>query len=78
MTHDRTLRQTLPAADLRARVDAGIRTLGQLATLVGATGGGALATLLGARYALVLSAALFASAAAVAYLRLVARGATLN
>ena len=67
--HDRTLRQTLPAADLRARVDAGIRTLGQLATLVGAIGGGALATLLGARYALVLSAALFASAAAVAYLR---------
>ena len=76
--HDRTLRQTLPAADLRARVDAGIRTLGQLATLVGAIGGGALATLLGARYALVLSAALFASAAAVAYLRLVARGATFN
>ena len=77
--HDRTLRQTLPSPDLRARVDAGLRTLGQVATLIGAIGGGALATLLGAGYALVLSAALFASAAVVAYLRLVARrGAALN
>jgi hypothetical protein len=46
--------------DLLARVDAGIRTLGHLATL------------LGARLALTLSAALFASAAVVTYMRLVA------
>jgi predicted MFS family arabinose efflux permease len=71
--HDRTLRQTAVSPDLLARVDAGIRTLGQLATLLGAVGGGALATWVGARLALTLSAVLFASAAAVAYMRLVAR-----
>jgi MFS family permease len=71
--HDRTLRQTAVPADLLARVDAGIRTLGQLARLIGALGGGVLATWLGARQALALSAALFACAAAVAYTRLVAR-----
>jgi predicted MFS family arabinose efflux permease len=71
--HDRTLRQTAVSPDLLARVDAGIRTLGQLATLLGAVGGGVLATWVGARLALTLSAALFASAAAVTYLRLVAR-----
>jgi predicted MFS family arabinose efflux permease len=71
--HDRTLRQTAVSPDLLARVDASIRTLGQLATLLGAVGGGALATWVGARLALTLSAALFTSAAAVAYMRLVAR-----
>jgi predicted MFS family arabinose efflux permease len=71
--HDRTLRQTAVSPELLARVDAGIRTLGQLATLLGAVGGGVLATWVGARLALTLSAALFASAAAVTYLRLVAR-----
>jgi Na+/melibiose symporter-like transporter len=71
--HDRTLRQTAVSPDLLARVDAGIRTLGQLATLLGAIGGGALATWGGARLALTLSAVLFASAAAVTYRRLVAR-----
>ena len=70
--HDRTLRQTVVAPDLLARVDAGIRTLGHLATLLGAVGGGALATWVGARPALMLSAALFASAAVVTYVRLVA------
>jgi predicted MFS family arabinose efflux permease len=70
--HDRTLRQIAVSPDLLARVDAGIRTLGQLATLLGAVGGGALATWVGARLALTLSAALFASAAAVTYMRLVA------
>lgn len=70
---NRTLRQTAVPPALLARVDAGIRTLGQLATLVGAIGGGALATLAGARSALVLSAVLFASAAAVMYLQLVAK-----
>ena len=67
--HDRTLRQTLVAPNLLARADAGIRTLGQLATLLGAIAGGALATSFGARQALALSAALFATAAVVAYLR---------
>jgi predicted MFS family arabinose efflux permease len=71
--HDRTLRQTAVSPDLLARVDAGIRTLGQLATLLGAVGGGALATWVGARLALTLSAALFASAAVVTYMQLVAR-----
>jgi predicted MFS family arabinose efflux permease len=71
--HDRTLRQTAVSPDLLARVDAGIRTLGQLATLLGAVVGGALATWVGVRLALTLSAALFASAAAVTYMRLVAR-----
>jgi hypothetical protein len=70
--HDRTLRQTAVSPDLLARVDAGIRTLGQLATLLGAVGGGALATGVGARLALMLSAGLFASAAVVTYMRLVA------
>jgi predicted MFS family arabinose efflux permease len=72
--HDRTLRQTSVSHDMLARVDAGIRTLGQLATLVGAIAGGALATSLSTRYALGLSAALFASAAALSYARLGGRG----
>lgn len=66
--HDRTLRQTSVGPELLARVDAGIRTLGQVATLIGAIGGGALATVLGARYALVLSAGLLAVASVPMYL----------
>ena len=69
--HDRTIRQTATTSDKLARVDAGIRTVGQLAALVGALGGGALATLIGARFALALSAGLLAAAAIVAYYRLV-------
>lgn len=65
--HDRTLRQTLVAPALVARVDASIRTLGQIATLIGALGGGAIATEVGERAALVLSAALFAAACVVAF-----------
>jgi predicted MFS family arabinose efflux permease len=61
--HDRTLRQTAVRTDLLARVDAGIRTLGQGARLVGALGGGALATAMGTRPALVIAAALYAAAA---------------
>ena len=57
--HDRTLRQTVAAPELRARVDAGIRTLGQLARLAGAVGGGLIATAIGTRSALVLSAAFY-------------------
>ena len=71
--HDRTLRQTSVSPDLLARVDAGIRTVGHVATLLGAIGGGALATLLGARFALALSAAILAIAALVAYRRLAVR-----
>jgi predicted MFS family arabinose efflux permease len=53
-------------------VDAGIRTVGHFATLAGAVGGGLLATYFGARFALVLSAALFAAAALLTYVKLVA------
>ena len=68
--HDRTLRQTVAAPELLARVDGGLRTLGRLATLVGALAGGALATALGARTALAAMAALLGIAAAVAHHRL--------
>ena len=61
--HDRTLRQTAVAPALLARVDAGIRTLGQLARLAGALGGGILATAAGTRPALALAATLYAVAA---------------
>ncbi|MBS1911358.1 MAG: MFS transporter [Bacteroidetes bacterium] len=64
--HDRTLRQTLVTPDLLARVDGGIRTLGQLATLIGALGGGALATAFGARSTLAAAALLLACAALAA------------
>ncbi len=73
--HDRTLRQTLAEPALLARVDAGIRTLGQSATLLGALAGGALATAFGARTALWLSSAVYAAAAGVAFATL-ARHAT--
>ena len=71
--HDRTLRQTAVSGDLVARVDGGIRTVAQVATLLGAIGGGALATLIGTRYALAVSAALVAVAAVIAWGRLVRR-----
>ena len=61
--HDRTLRQTALGAEWLARVDGGIRSVGQLATLAGALLGGALATAAGARSALVLYAVLLALAA---------------
>jgi len=63
--HDRTLRQTAVGPELLARVDAGIRTLGQLARLVGALGGGMLATFLGTRSALTLAAFVFGTALVV-------------
>lgn len=71
--HDRTLRQTAVPAALLARVDGGVRTLGHMATLVGALGGGMLANLLGARMALVVSALLLATAALLARSRLTRR-----
>ena len=71
--HDRTLRQTAVAPDQLARADGGLRTLGQLATLLGALGGGWLATELGARFAMSLVVAVFAAATLVAHHRLRAR-----
>lgn len=68
--HDRTIRQTAVAQELVARVDAAIRTVGQVAALLGAIGGGALAMFIGTRSALALSAALLAFAAIVAFRRL--------
>lgn len=68
--HDRTLRQTVVTPELMARVDGGLRSLGQLATLLGALGGGALATAWGARFAIGTMVALLALAAAVAHHRL--------
>ena len=68
--HDRTLRQTVVTPELLARVDGGLRTLGQLATLIGALAGGWLATALGARFALGVMVALLGLAALVAHHRL--------
>jgi predicted MFS family arabinose efflux permease len=64
--HDRSLRQTAVAASLLARVDAGIRSAGQCATLCGAAVGGLLGDALGARSVLVLAAATLAMAAVFA------------
>ena len=72
--HDRTLRQTLVAPGLLARADAGIRGLGQAATLAGALAGGALGTALGARGVLWASAGVLALAAALAFARLRGHG----
>ena len=68
--HDRTIRQTAVEPQLLARADGAIRTVGQVAALLGAIGGGALATIVGARFALALSALLLGAAAVVAYYRL--------
>lgn len=65
--HDRTLRQTLVPPALLARADAGIRSLGQAATLMGALGGGWLATQLGTRTTLAASAVCFALGAGFAW-----------
>jgi Na+/melibiose symporter-like transporter len=64
--HDRTLRQSAAPPDALARVDAGLRTLGQATLLLGALACGALATALGARLALLLAATVFAGAALAA------------
>jgi len=66
--YDRTLRQSIAPAAQLARVDSGIRLLGQIATLAGAIGGGAFATAFGARSALVGSAICFTAAAGFAAL----------
>ena len=64
--HDRTLRQTAVATELLARVDAGVRFGGQLATLAGALVGGWLGTLSSARTVLWLAAAVSLAAALLA------------
>ena len=68
--HDRTLRQTAVPAALLARVDAGIRCAGLLATLAGAALGGLLGTATDARTVLWLAAAIAAGAAVLAAWRL--------
>jgi len=68
--HDRTLRQTAVAPALLARADAGIRGLGQCATLAGALLGGAAGTLFGTRDVLWACAGVIVLAAAVAAWRL--------
>jgi predicted MFS family arabinose efflux permease len=67
---DRTLRQTHAAPELLARVDASVRTLGYVATLVGALLSGVLAELFGARALLFASSALVGVAAIAAALLL--------
>ena len=68
--HDRTLRQTAVPADLLSRVDAGIRTAGQLATLAGALVGGLLGTATSARTVLWCAVGFAAAAACLALARL--------
>jgi Na+/melibiose symporter-like transporter len=61
--HDRTLRQTAVGAAWLARVDAGLRGVGQYATLAGAALGGVVGTALSARTVLVISALALGAAA---------------
>ena len=68
--HDRTLRQTEVEPQLLARADAGIRGLGQCATLVGALLGGVIGTALGARGVLWVCAGVLLLAASYAAGRL--------
>ena len=68
--YDRTLRQTAVPDNLLARVDAGIRSAGQVATLAGALLGGMLGTATDARTVLWLAAAIAAGAALLAAWRL--------
>jgi predicted MFS family arabinose efflux permease len=68
--HDRTLRQTEVAPQLLSRADAGIRFVGQLATLAGAMAGGVMGNALGARWTLALCAGVASIGAAYAAWRL--------
>lgn len=68
--HDRTLRQTQAEPARVVRMDAGLRFLGQCATLAGALGGGLLGNVVGARGVLWACVAVAAAAAAVAAARL--------
>jgi hypothetical protein len=73
--HDRTLRQTAVGAAWLVRVDAGLRGVGQCATLLGAALGGVIGTLLSARSVLVLAALCLGGAALWALLTLARRDA---
>ena len=73
--HDRTLRQTAVPVELLARADAGVRTAGQLALLVGAALGGWLGGAWGYRPVLWLAVVCAAGAAWVAAARLGDRSA---
>jgi hypothetical protein len=68
--HDRTLRQTAVPFELLARADAGIRGIGQCATLAGALIGGALGTALGTRAVLWLAVIAAFAACLLAWRRL--------
>jgi MFS family permease len=72
--HDRTLRQTAVGAAWLARVDAGLRSIGQGATLLGAALGAIVGSAVSARGVLVLSALMFGAAAAWGALRLTRGG----
>ena len=71
--HDRTLRQTAVPPQLLARADAGIRSVGQIALLLGAGVGGVLGTTLGSVAVLWLATAAAAAAALLAVWRLAER-----
>ncbi len=68
--HDQSLRQSATPLDRLARVDAGIRSVGQLGTLFGAAVGGAVGTLQSPRAALLCGACAMAAALGVAATRL--------
>lgn len=68
--HDRTLRQSAVASELLARADAGIRSAGHAATLLGAAVAGWLGDAHGARSVLWLAVLFAAAATAWAFLRL--------
>ena len=74
--HDRTLRQTSVLPDLLARVDAGIRSAGHFATLLGAFIGGLLGNAFGTRFVLWLAVLFIAAAALLAALTLARRHAS--
>jgi predicted MFS family arabinose efflux permease len=64
--HDRTLRQTSVSSNMLARTDAGIRSVGLLSTLVGASIGGAIGNVYGTRVVLWIAVLTFAAAALLA------------
>ena len=71
--HDRTLRQTAVPPQLLARADAGIRSVGQIALLLGAAVGGVVGTTLGSVAVLWLATVAAAAAALLAAWRLAER-----
>lgn len=70
MIQGRTLRQLHAPAGARGRVDAALRSVSQVVTLLGALGGGWLATITGTREALWLSAFCLLLAAPILWVRL--------